>query len=178
MPLTAKTRIALNSLVDLVLHGQEEPMSMPMLAERQGVSVSYLEQLFSGLRRAGIIGAVRGPGGGYQVQRPLATITIADVFSNVEDRADASFEPRSDSDHSAYADKMWSVIHGYIQNYLGTITLYDVIKLNALPIPQPPDETGRRIVMERAPSGDGLVTTKNRKAKPVYSLAGRKKTSR
>ena len=78
MKLTTKGRYAVTAMLDLALHNGGEPVSLAEISERQDISLSYLEQLFSKLRRAGLVVSMRGPGGGYQLNGDPAKIAIAD----------------------------------------------------------------------------------------------------
>lgn len=69
MRLTTKGRYAVTAMLDLALHAQHGPVSLADISERQGISLSYLEQLFAKLRRSSLVSSVRGPGGGYQLSR-------------------------------------------------------------------------------------------------------------
>jgi len=79
MRLTTKGRYAVTAMLDLALHAQHGPVSLADISERQGISLSYLEQLFAKLRRGSLVTSVRGPGGGYQLSRDMAGIQVAQV---------------------------------------------------------------------------------------------------
>ena len=66
------------------------PLRWPAISERQKISLSYLEQLFGKLRRAGLVESVRGPGGGYHLARPADTVSVADVILAVDEPIDAT----------------------------------------------------------------------------------------
>ena len=74
MRLTTKGRFAVTALLDMAIHAGENPVSLTEIAERQSISVAYLEQLFGKLRRAGLVVSVRGPGGGYRLERTGAAL--------------------------------------------------------------------------------------------------------
>ncbi|MSO73253.1 MAG: Rrf2 family transcriptional regulator [Rhodospirillaceae bacterium] len=77
---SSKARHAVGALVDLANQPSQEPSTLAAIAERQGISASYLEQLFARLRSGGLVSSVRGPGGGYVLARPPQEITIADIY--------------------------------------------------------------------------------------------------
>jgi Rrf2 family iron-sulfur cluster assembly transcriptional regulator len=83
--LTSKGRYAVMALADLASHSAGRPVALTEIAARQGISLSYLEQLFAGLRRAGLVRSVRGPGGGYRLGRPAGALWVADVVRAVEE---------------------------------------------------------------------------------------------
>ena len=85
MRMSTKGRYAVNALIDLALRDPAGPVALASIAQRQRVSLSYLEQLFSALRRDGVVESTRGPGGGYTLARPATQISIADVVRAVDD---------------------------------------------------------------------------------------------
>lgn len=85
MQLTTKARYAVTAMVDLAMHGREGPVALAGIAERQMLSLSYLEQLFGRLRRRGLVHSVRGPGGGYVLARSAREIPVADVILAVDE---------------------------------------------------------------------------------------------
>lgn len=90
MKLTTKGRYAVTAVLDLALHCDTGPVTLAEIAERQNLSVSYLEQLFSKLRRAGVVTAVRGPGGGYLLDSAPADINVSQIIDAVEEKVDAT----------------------------------------------------------------------------------------
>lgn len=89
MKLTTKGRYAVTAVLDLALHSNPGPVTLADIAERQNLSVSYLEQLFSKLRKNDVVQAVRGPGGGYLLHRGAQDTTISQIIDAVEERVDA-----------------------------------------------------------------------------------------
>ena len=90
MRLTTKGRYAVTALLDIALHSDDGPVSVMDIAERQDISSAYLEQLFSKLKRTGLVASVRGPGGGYQLQRDPGRISVSEIISAVGDGVDAT----------------------------------------------------------------------------------------
>jgi Rrf2 family iron-sulfur cluster assembly transcriptional regulator len=88
MRVTTKGRFAVNAILDLALREGAGPVALASIAERQRISLSYLEQLFARLKRAGVVDSTRGPGGGYTLGRPAAEISVADIVSAVDDPLD------------------------------------------------------------------------------------------
>ncbi len=76
-------------MLDLALHSQQGPVSLADISERQGISLSYLEQLFAKLRRGNLVSSVRGPGGGYQLSRDVSSIYVAQVIDAVNESVDS-----------------------------------------------------------------------------------------
>jgi Rrf2 family iron-sulfur cluster assembly transcriptional regulator len=89
MRLTTKGRYAVTAMLDLALHYKEGPITLADISKRQGISLSYLEQLFSRLRKNGLVDSARGPGGGYRLSREAAQISVADVITAVDEKVDA-----------------------------------------------------------------------------------------
>jgi Rrf2 family protein len=93
MRLSSKTSYAVDALFDLAFHGQGRAAQARDIAERQELPVRYLEQILQDLRRAGLVEARRGPGGGYVLARPAAAICIADVVTALEGPLSDPFAP-------------------------------------------------------------------------------------
>ena len=85
MRLTTKGRYAVTAMLDLAVHNAEGPIALADISERQGISLSYLEQLFAKLRKTGLVASTRGPGGGYCLGKSPAEIAIADVIAAVDE---------------------------------------------------------------------------------------------
>ena len=90
MRLTTKGRYAVTAMLDLAIHQDGGPIALADIAERQGISLSYLEQLFARLRRCGLVSSCRGPGGGYRLGRDARDIAVVDVICAVDEPVDAT----------------------------------------------------------------------------------------
>ena len=90
MRLTTKGRFAVTAMLDLALHGEDGPVSLAGISERQKISLSYLEQLFGKLRRGSLVDSVRGPGGGYNLAREAGSVSVADIVRAVEEPIDST----------------------------------------------------------------------------------------
>ena len=90
MKLTSKGRYAVTAILDLALHERSGPVPLPHIARRQDISLSYLEQLFTRLRKQGLVDSTPGPGGGYSLRRPAAGITVAEIIAAVDDTFDTT----------------------------------------------------------------------------------------
>jgi Rrf2 family iron-sulfur cluster assembly transcriptional regulator len=84
MQLNTRSRYAINAMVELAMHENYGPISVAELSRKQGVSISYLESLFSKLRKSGLVESMRGPGGGYSLGPLGADISIADIVTVVD----------------------------------------------------------------------------------------------
>lgn len=90
MKLTSKGRYAVTAMLDVALHARKEPVSLSDISERQAISLSYLEQLFSRLRKEQLVSSVRGPGGGYRLGKEACEISIGEVIRAVDETVDAT----------------------------------------------------------------------------------------
>jgi len=90
MRLTTKGRYAVTAMLDLALHGAAGPVTLADISSRQGISQSYLEQLFGKLKRARLVQSLRGPGGGYALARGAETISVSEIISCVGEGIDAT----------------------------------------------------------------------------------------
>ena len=90
MRLTTKGRYAVTAILDVALYECNGPVSVSDVAERQGLSFSYLEKLFSHLKKKGLVSGRKGPGGGYKPTESSHLITIADVIDAVNETVDAT----------------------------------------------------------------------------------------
>lgn len=90
MRLTTKGRFAVTAMIDLTRHQENGPVSLAGISERQDISVAYLEQLFSKLRRKNLVKSIRGPGGGYILANDATDITVADIVFAVDEPLDVT----------------------------------------------------------------------------------------
>lgn len=90
MRLTTKGRYAVTAMLDLAIHQGKGPIALADIANRQGISLSYLEQLFAKLRKGSLVTSVRGPGGGYNLARIASEIRIAEVIAAVDESVDTT----------------------------------------------------------------------------------------
>ena len=90
MRLTTRGRYAVTAMLDLALHGASKPISLADISQRQAISLSYLEQLFAKLRQNNLVASVRGPGGGYLLNRPGSEINVAEIIDAVNESVDTT----------------------------------------------------------------------------------------
>ncbi len=88
MRLSTKGRYGVTAMMDLAIHDGVGPVTLADISQCQGISLSYLEQLFSKLRKNGLVDGVRGPGGGYKLARPADSITVAEIITAVDEHVD------------------------------------------------------------------------------------------
>jgi Rrf2 family iron-sulfur cluster assembly transcriptional regulator len=130
--LTTKGRYAVTALLDLAYHSEKKgPVTLTDIAKRQQISLSYLEQLFSRLRRAGMVEGVRGPGGGYQLSRDTSQINIADIVCAVDETIDStrcSGKSNCQGSQPCLSHELWMGLSEQIRQYLSSISLQDVLQ--------------------------------------------------
>ncbi len=90
MKLSTKGRYAVTAMMDIAIHDRFGPVTLAEISQCQGISLSYLEQLFAKLRKQGLVEGVRGPGGGYRLAREADQISIAEIVNAVDERVDAT----------------------------------------------------------------------------------------
>lgn len=129
MRLTTKGRFAVTAMMDLALRGDDGPVALAGVSERQKISLSYLEQLFGKLRRYSLVGSVRGPGGGYCIARPLNMVTVADIVRAVDEPLDATQCGGRENcldDHRCMTHDLWTALNAKMYDYLSSVTLADL----------------------------------------------------
>ena len=131
MRLTTKGKYAVTALLDLSLHQSgKEFISLSKIAARQDMPISYLEQLFRNLRKAGIVEAARGPTGGYRLSRHSSEINVSEVVASVEGAMDATQCGGASDCHAGtrcLAHDLWSELNSQVDNFLINKSLEDVI---------------------------------------------------
>ncbi len=134
MRLTSKGRYAVMAMADLALHaGAGEAVPLADIAERQKISLSYLEQLFARMRRAGLVSGVRGPGGGYRLARPAEATPIADIIDAVDEPIkatrckDGAAKGCMGRDGRCIAHGLWDELGKRIYGFLAGVTLADLL---------------------------------------------------
>ncbi len=133
MILGTKARYAVMALVDLVKHCDGKPMPLSEIAERQEISLAYLEQIFPKLRKAGLVRAIRGPGGGYLLANHASQISILKIVNAVDESLkmtrcgdELTSSCLSDGKKRCVTHSLWVGLGKNIENYLSAISLQDV----------------------------------------------------
>ena len=139
MRLSTKGRYAVMAMADLAGHAaQARPVALADIAERQEISLSYLEQLFAKLRRGGLVTSVRGPGGGYRLSRPSAEVRIADIIVAVDEPIAAtrcktgSAKGCTKSGARCVTHDLWEELGQQIHVFLSSVSLADVVEKRVL----------------------------------------------
>lgn len=148
MKLTTKGRYAVTAMLDLAIHDSAGPVGLADIAQRQGISLSYLEQLFARLRKRGLVRSVRGPGGGYQLGREAGNIAVSDVIWAVDEMVDATRcagRENCQGEERCLTHDLWHDLSHQIRDFLSGIDLAELVE--------------RRRVREVAARQDRMVVT-------------------
>ena len=131
MRLTTKGRFAVTAMIDVALHGDDGPVTLAAVSERQRISLSYLEQLFGKLRRHGLVDSVRGPGGGYNLARAAAKLSVAEIITAVDEPIDATQcggRENCHDDRRSMTHELWASLNNHIFTFLDSVTLAELVR--------------------------------------------------
>lgn len=131
MRLTTKGRFAVTAMLDLALNGDEGPVSLAGISERQRISLSYLEQLFGKLRRRRLVESVRGPGGGYNLARVASAVSIADIVRAVEEPIDSTQCGGRENCHDnqrCMTHDLWEELNSTVYGFLDGVKLSHLVE--------------------------------------------------
>lgn len=131
MRLTTKGRYAVTAMLDLALHAKEKPITLADISQRQGISLSYLEQLFSRMRKQGLVASARGPGGGYRLSRDANDINVAQVIAAVDEKVSVTrCEGRGDCHNGGpcLTHELWCNLSDQIYDFLNGISLGTLVE--------------------------------------------------
>jgi Rrf2 family iron-sulfur cluster assembly transcriptional regulator len=131
MRLTTKGRFAVTAMLDLALHAGKGPVTLAGISDRQKISLSYLEQLFGKLRRRKIVESVRGPGGGYNLAREAAQVTVADIIRAVEEPLDSTQCGGRENCHEnqrCMTHDLWEELNTTVYGFLAGVTLAQLVE--------------------------------------------------
>ncbi len=132
MKLTTKGRYAVTAMLDLSLHSDDGPVSLVEISERQDISLSYLEQLFSKLRRKELVNSMRGPGGGYTLSRDPQEIAVSNIIMAVDENLDVTNCGNAsggchETNKRCLTHNLWMDLSNRIQSFLDDISLQDLM---------------------------------------------------
>lgn len=131
MRLTTKGRFAVTAMLDLALNGGKGPVTLAGISERQGISLSYLEQLFGKLRRRKLVDSVRGPGGGYCLARATRDITVAEIVIAVDEPLDTTQCTAGhycNDETPCMTHDLWTGLNETIFSYLASVNLAQLLE--------------------------------------------------
>ncbi len=149
MRMSTKGRYAVNAMIDLALRQSSGPVALAAIGTRQGVSLSYLEQLFARLRQQGMVVSTRGPGGGYTLGRSAEDISVADIVCAVDELA-ADTEAGGQDDNGP-SRELWLRLNQVMREQMATVSLHS-------------------LVQEQQAKGVSIEPTPVRRAEPVKPL--------
>ena len=128
MKISTKGRYGLRALIDICIYSSDEMVTVKSISERQGISERYLEQIFSSLRKGGIINAKKGSQGGYFLAKSAREFTIGDILSVLEgDLLLIDVEKDESAIENFICDNLWNVINNKISSFFNSITLEDLV---------------------------------------------------
>ena len=145
MKLSTKGRYAMVALCDIALHGGLGLVTLSDISKRQKISLAYLEQLFVKLRRAKLVVASRGPGGGYKLGKSVHEIRVSDVLEAVDESLNAldtgagAKGAVSGSKAQSLSNRLWEGLSAHVYVFLHQTRLSDVIDNELAPCPAVPD---------------------------------------
>ena len=131
MRLTTKGRYAVTAMLDLAIHATESPVPLADISQRQGISLSYLEQLFARLRRQGLVKSARGPGGGYRLNREAEDITVVEVLNAIDEKIDTTRcggKGDCQDGHACLTHDLWADLSKQISDFLSGISLGELVE--------------------------------------------------
>jgi Rrf2 family iron-sulfur cluster assembly transcriptional regulator len=131
MRLTTKGRYAVTAMLDLAIHATESPVPLADISQRQGISLSYLEQLFARLRRQGLVKSARGPGGGYRLNRQPDDITVVEVLNAIDEKIDTTRcggKGDCQDGQACLTHDLWFDLSKQISDFLSQISLGELVQ--------------------------------------------------
>jgi Rrf2 family transcriptional regulator, iron-sulfur cluster assembly transcription factor len=164
MRLNTRSRFAVTAMIDIALRDNAGPISLADIGARHHVSLSYLEHLFSKLRRCGLVESTRGPGGGYSLARSGEAISVADIIGAVETdpgksgRQEKSAPPPEGAD-SGMTQDLWASLNAKMTEHLQSISLRKLVA----------DQRAKGVQIEERPAKRGVGKAPRRQS--VFSTA-------
>ncbi|MEG3638560.1 Fe-S cluster assembly transcriptional regulator IscR [Magnetococcus sp. PR-3] len=133
MRLTTRGRYAVTAMLDLAQHTEEGPVALAEISNRQEISLSYLEQLFAKLRRGGLVGSIRGPGGGYRLEMTPEKISVAAIIRAVDEPIQATSckdkgKEGCRRDTRCITHDLWARLGEHIYHYLESVSLAQLVQ--------------------------------------------------
>ena len=135
MRLTTKGRYAVTAMLDLAIHATTSPVPLADISQRQGISLSYLEQLFARLRRQGLVKSARGPGGGYRLNRQADDITIVEVLNAIDEKIDTTRcggKGDCQDGQACPTHDLWADLSKQISDFLSGISLGELVQRHSI----------------------------------------------
>ncbi len=133
MKLTTKGRYAVTAMLDIAYNDKGNPIPLAEISSRQNISLSYLEQLFSRLKKRGLVQSIKGPGGGYKLSKDANNIVISEVIQAVDDNLETTScngKANCHNNSQCISHNLWQDLGVEIRNFLSEVTLQQVISKN------------------------------------------------
>ena len=121
----------MTAMLDLAFHTETGPVTLSEISKRQDISLSYLEQLFTRLRKQELVRSTRGPGGGYSLNRPVDQLAVAEIVAAVDETVDTTRCSGASNCHDGrqcLAHELWDDLSQQIFGFLNNITLQDLMQ--------------------------------------------------
>ena len=137
MRLSTRSRFAITTMIDLALRESDSPVPLSELAQRHRISLSYLEMVFSKLRKSGLVQSTRGPGGGYSLAADGASVTVADIIGAIEMMGEGRLDDVR-RECALNPQALWDSLHTAVFEHMKTITLQslaDVQRAQGIKLP-------------------------------------------
>ena len=131
MRMTTKGRFAVTAMLDLALNQGARPVTLAGISRRQGISLSYLEQLFGKLRRHSLVDSVRGPGGGYTLAKQSENMSVAEIIIAVDEPIDATQcggKENCREEGRCMTHDLWATLNEKMYDYLASVKLSDLME--------------------------------------------------
>lgn len=129
MKLTTKGRYAVTAMLDLALHDNNVPVNLADISTRQVISLAYLEQLFSRLRKEGLVSSARGPGGGYKLAKAASEISLSEIIDAVDESVDATRcggQMNCQGEEQCLTHDLWEDLSTQIRSFMTGVSLADL----------------------------------------------------
>lgn len=136
MKISTRGRYAVRAMIDLAFHSKKRPVTLSDISKRQGISLNYLEQLFHKLRKKGVVRSVRGPGGGFLLNKDTKELSVRDILFAVDEDIYPVHCVRDGTPHEDLCVRLdqcvtraiWKKLGDHIDKVLGSITLDEMCK--------------------------------------------------
>ena len=131
MQLTTKGRYAITAMLDLASSNKKQPITLYKISERQNISISYLEQLFSKLRKHNLVKSIHGPGGGYIINTEIGEINIRQIIEAVDENVDlrrCGGTSNCNNGKQCISHSLWCEMSAQIREFLNSKTLSQIIQ--------------------------------------------------
>jgi len=163
MRLSTKSRFAVTAMIDMGMRQHQGPVSLAAISQRQHISISYLEQIFSKMRQHGLVESTRGPGGGYTLNRDANLISVADIIYAVNSPDEVEQLP-ADAEQNGYvsAEELWYTLNQKMDDHMQAISLHSLIAAQlSKGVSAPSNNSPKRGVFAQKPAASTLPKVPN-----------------